>query len=210
MTTLDELGVKFRTDKSSIDHGYLDFYETLFAHRRHDPIQLLELGVYAGASLQMWDEYFTHPEGHIIGIDCGILDDLPALGPRVRAYRSDQTKIPLAMSLGGVAFDIIIDDASHLSSKTIGSFLTWWPLLKPGGTYIVEDVSTSYYFAPPEGSTDPDRRPRNQYGYTAMQWFKRLADHVNFWAYPPAGLLGDFAVASITFRPNLVIVEKAA
>jgi 8-demethyl-8-(2-methoxy-alpha-L-rhamnosyl)tetracenomycin-C 3'-O-methyltransferase len=207
-TTLDELGVHHGTDKSTLDHGYTLFYDKLFGPLRHEPVQLLELGVYAGASLGMWNDYFTNPDSDIIGIDCGILDDLPAFGPRVRAYRSDQTEIPLQLQ-GNISFDIIIDDASHISSKTIASFITWWPKLKRGGIYVVEDIVTSYYIDSVESSANPEKPVRNPYGRTAMQWFRRLADQVNMGDIPSRYHVGDYDLASITFRPNMVIVEKA-
>jgi hypothetical protein len=57
-------------------------------------------------------------------------------------YLSDQAKIP--HGLKDWHPDVTIDDASHLSSKTITSFRTWFPMLAHGGLYVVEDVATSY------------------------------------------------------------------
>ena len=52
--TLDEIGLKYGTDKSSSHHHYLPFYETFMAPLRDAPITLLEIGVYQGASLRTW------------------------------------------------------------------------------------------------------------------------------------------------------------
>jgi RHS repeat-associated protein len=65
--TLDEIGLKFGTDKSSIYHNYLSFYERFFERYRDEPIKLLEIGVAGGASLAMWNEYF--PQALIVGAD---------------------------------------------------------------------------------------------------------------------------------------------
>lgn len=204
--TLDELAIKYGTDKATTDHGYTKVYEQLFGHLRDEPVQLAELGVYAGASLQMWDDYFTNSDSDIIGVDCGIIDDLPKFGPRVRVYQGDQTEVP--EQVRDLLFDIIVDDASHQSSKTITSFIRWWSYLKPGGLYIVEDITTSYYLGP-EGCPNPDHSPHNLYRMTAMQWFKSMADLVNAWAYPSQFQpIGRFEIAAVAFRPNLVIVEK--
>jgi hypothetical protein len=78
-------------------------------------------------------------------------------------------------------FDLIIDDASHLSGLTIASFKALYKHLKPGGLYVVEDVHTSYadWFYGPEHSNaipgcDAVSTP------TTMQFLKRLADEVQF------------------------------
>jgi hypothetical protein len=42
---------------------------------------------------------------------------------------------------GGRNIDVVIDDASHLLDATRSSFETLFPLIRPGGSYIVEDYS---------------------------------------------------------------------
>lgn len=63
--TLDEIGLKYNTDKSSRAHGYLDFYEKYFPKDLQG--RILEIGVMDGYSLKMWNEYYSKAE--IIGID---------------------------------------------------------------------------------------------------------------------------------------------
>lgn len=62
--TLDELSVKYGTDKGSLKHNYMPFYEK---HLPKNPKKILEIGVLKGASLAMWSEYF--PEAIIHGLD---------------------------------------------------------------------------------------------------------------------------------------------
>jgi 8-demethyl-8-(2-methoxy-alpha-L-rhamnosyl)tetracenomycin-C 3'-O-methyltransferase len=199
--------LKYGSDKASDGHNYTPVYEQLFEPLRDRPVALLELGVAYGASLRTWAEYFTHPDAVIVGIDNGISAvDLPA---RVSKYTADQTEIPA--ELEGWCPDIIIDDASHLSSKTIGSLRTWFPILKPGGIYAVEDVTTSYdavFSGHDEASEDPDRGPRIGLGaQTAMQFLKRLADEVESFALKSEFRLG-FDVESLCFHRDLVVVHK--
>jgi hypothetical protein len=192
MTILDELACKYGTDKGSTEHNYCaTVYEPLFAHLRHQPIVLVELGIWEGASLKMWSEYFTHPDRVIVGVDNVDRFDA-AVWRNTYTYIADQADadLPVAKLLP----NIIIDDASHISTKTIASFQNWFPHLKPGGLYIVEDIVTSYYY--PEDIEHPCN--------TAMEFFKRLADQVNRW--------GEHArddIASICFHPNMVIIKKA-
>lgn len=207
MTTLDQLGRGCGTDKSSLDHNYTTtFYEGLLGSWRDDPVHLLELGILNGCSLRMWGHYFTHSDARIVGVDKNPVD-IGVDDARIEIYCGDQAEV--VPQLRATSFDIIIDDASHISSKTIASFVTWWPRLKPGGTYVVEDTSTSYH-GDYEGHENPAAKITGPtiYGKTTMQWFKRLADEVNAWAYPPWYRVSDFDIASVTFRPNLIIVEK--
>src|SRR5262249_15277228 len=43
------------------------------------------------------------------------------------------------------AFDIIIDDGSHLSAHQVCAFETLIGALNSGGLYIIEDVQTSFW-----------------------------------------------------------------
>jgi hypothetical protein len=63
--TLDELGIRYGTDKASRghpvrNHGYLGFYERFLTPLRHEPLRILEIGVWRGQSLMMWAEYFQN------------------------------------------------------------------------------------------------------------------------------------------------------
>ena len=43
----------------------------------------------------------------------------------------------------GRSIDLVFDDASHMLSATRSSFETLFPLIRPGGSYIVEDFATA-------------------------------------------------------------------
>ena len=47
--------------------------------------------------------------------------------------------------LAGREFDIVIDDASHVNTHQIAAFGHFWPLVRPGGWYVIEDVHASYW-----------------------------------------------------------------
>jgi predicted O-methyltransferase YrrM len=143
LPTLDELGRKHRTDKSSNGHDYLNVYASLLGRYRRKPMRLLEIGVLKGASLRMWRDFF--PEGEIVGLD----RDPAALahaGERISVHLADQDDIPglaaLVRNLG--RFDVIVEDGSHIWTHQIGTLKALLPLVKPGGYYILEDLHTSY------------------------------------------------------------------
>ena len=75
------------------------------------------------------------------------------LGPRVSlkdVNQSDWGEMQaMAASLrGGDLFDLIIEDGSHLHRDQQLALAVLLPLVRPGGTYVVEDISTSFHWAP--------------------------------------------------------------
>lgn len=141
--TLDEIGKRFGTDKSSAHHNYLSFYEAYFAPRRHDPLKILEIGVFRGASLRTWESYFPHAE--IIGADIDPLAQRFQRG-RIRVERLDQSNIDeltRAAARHG-PFDIVIDDGSHFWDHQTISLKTLFPFVRDDGFYVIEDLQTNY------------------------------------------------------------------
>ncbi|HJT91696.1 MAG TPA: class I SAM-dependent methyltransferase [Mycobacterium sp.] len=207
MPTLDDLAIRHGTDKSSLAHHYTKIYERYLDRRR--AITLLELGVWEGESLRMWREYLPHAT--IIGVD---KHDRGIQVDGTHIYVADQADVRelglIADRFGG--FDVIIDDASHISSKTIASFQILYRHLRPGGLYFVEDLQTSYdpvNYGRSEASQDPDQPPVGPQRWTAMQFCQRLADEVNRGLYPTQYLLG-YPVDHVAFWPNLCMIRKAA
>jgi hypothetical protein len=141
--SLDEIGLRHGTDKSSVHHDYLRFYEEFLAPLRNAEVSILEIGVLNGASLRTWEDYF--PNARIVGAD---------ISQAARRFGSDRIIIELAdqsdiEELTGVAvrhgpFDIIVEDGSHMWEHQITSLRTLFPFLRNGGMYIVEDLQTNY------------------------------------------------------------------
>lgn len=158
---LTDIANETGTDKGTVHngaHAYTLVYEPLLEGLRHRPINLMEIGLEIGGpergapstrsvtdmpSIRMWREYF--PQASIYGVDisdfarfetewfrfrqadCGDAGRLQAVAAE---FRSE-----------GIAFDIIIDDASHASYHQQLTLLNFFGLLKPGGLYIIEDMS---------------------------------------------------------------------
>lgn len=219
--TLHAIGLQCGTDKAW-HHNYTPRYEAALRDLRDHQITLLELGIggdddptAGGQSLRMWAEYFTH--GDIIGLDLYPKTlDLPA---NVTVYTGSQNDPAVLQQIHDKHgdFDVVIDDASHVSSLTIESFELLWPRLKPGGFYVVEDTHGSYhswFYGASEAHPNPDAKLVQT---TMMQFLRRLADEANFdpaqeseeTLFPRQYWLG-YAVESVTFSYNLCIVRKRA
>ena len=142
--TLDAIGLKQGTDKASVHHNFLVFYERFFHElRAQTDLKLLEIGVYEGASVRTWESYFSHAT--IVGVDIN-LDAKQHASDRVIIEHADQSNIAslTKLALDHGPFDILIDDGSHQWDHQITSLRTLYPFLKPGGYYIMEDIDTSY------------------------------------------------------------------
>jgi len=200
--------------------SYLTHYDKLFAPLRNSPISMLEIGVQNGGSLETWSSYFTKAQ-RIIGSDidpkCEVLhyDD-----PRINVVVGD---INAATTLKKILdlcpqFDVIIDDGSHISIDIINSFINYFPHVKSGGIYVVEDTHCLYMNSFGGGIL-------NDVG--AYAFFKKLVDVIGFqfWrddlsiqnhlrTFFDTGVTPSFIlegwVESIEFRNSLITVHKAA
>lgn len=146
---LGALARRFGSDKWG-DHFYTPLYERHFAGLRDQRVRLLEIGVggfeapdRGGESLRMWRHYFRR--GLVFGLDLfdkSALDDL-----RIATITGDQSDAAglrrIAEGIGPL--DIVIDDGSHVSDHVLASFAALFPLLAPGGLYVIEDLQTSYW-----------------------------------------------------------------
>jgi len=142
--SLDSLGRQFQTDKSSLCHDYLEFYdEFLKDWRDAQSVRVLELGVGSGASLKMWEAYFE--AGLVIGIDKNAQCRALATG-RVRIDILDQEDIAglMRVALNYGPFHLVVDDGSHMWEHQVLALRSLFPLLKSRGVYILEGIDSSY------------------------------------------------------------------
>ncbi len=150
---LTDLADKYGSDKGSSKHRYTELYNMLFQPYQKRKIRFLEMGLQIGGpehgksedrettdlpSIRMWLEYFSSAE--IIGLDVSDFSWFEADRFQfIRCDMDDRANIEAAAEKIGKV-DIIIDDASHASSHQQDAFVTLFPLLKPGGLYIIEDL----------------------------------------------------------------------
>ncbi len=199
--------------------SYLPHYDQLFGPLRDNPISMLEIGVQNGGSLETWSQFFKSAEV-IVGCDinpkCAVLryDD-----PRIKVVVADANSTQGFQSITSYAtsFDIVIDDGSHQSNDILRSFIAYFPLVKPGGVYVVEDACCLYLDEFGGGLL-------NEFG--AYNFFKRLVDVISFqfWkndlsinhylrtffdlrSTPPFIL--DGWIESIEFKNSLITIKKA-
>ena len=157
-TELCELGKKYDTDKSSQRsnrsdgrhcHPYTIFYESLFRSKKNELLDIAELGVLEGSSLQMWKDYF--PNANIVGFD----NNEDFLKRYRGLYDMNRTSLSLmdvhskesisnAFRENVKQYDIIIEDTTHQFPDQIRVIFEAYKYVKPGGVLIIEDIFRSY------------------------------------------------------------------
>jgi cephalosporin hydroxylase len=126
------------------DH-YFDIYEKHFAKYRGQKVNILEIGISHGGSMQLWKKYFG-VQAHIYAID---------INPDCKKLEEENTTIFIGsqsdkhfleqVSRQLPELDIIIDDGGHTMNQQLTSFETLYMKVKEGGLYVVEDTHTSYW-----------------------------------------------------------------
>ena len=145
--SLSSLMIKFRafnnkdgTDKDTI-HSYIETYEKIFAPLRNNARNVLEIGIYSGAFLEILADYFQNAQIRGIDIDLGNLR-FGKDNQRIHIYEMNGTDPDSIKNLGVVSFDLIIEDGSHIPDEQVATFKNYAPVISPGGIYIIEDIDS--------------------------------------------------------------------
>jgi len=211
------------SDKGTPGHSYELMYGPFLAPLLDKPVSILEIGVDDGKSLKLWQRLFPK-HTVIVGIGYGqgseVKQDFKRqvaekhflyTGSQADAKFLDRVKT----DLGGIQFDLIIDDGSHVPWHQIFTLENFFQdSLKDGGMYIIEDIETSYWDAP--GSS--------LYGYemkdagagkhgNVVEKLKGVADTINrgMLLDPDFHILGnkvDTLVSHIMFSLNIIVMWK--
>jgi cephalosporin hydroxylase len=128
-----------------------EYAKFLAWRKQFNPQNIFEIGIWDGGSMVFWHELFQ-PEKHV-AIDRVLREDSKyfqryvsrkGLESHIKSYWSvDQADSQRLREIVDKEFDgpldLVIDDGSHLYGPTKDSFDTLFPLVRPGGFYIVED-----------------------------------------------------------------------
>jgi predicted O-methyltransferase YrrM len=137
--------------------GLVDQYKRFCVSNDFHPQHVFELGIWDGGSTAFWFEYF-HPEKYV-AIDIKKKEDSKYfrhyvksrnLEERIKTYwgidQADSERLrQIFKNEFSAPLDLVIDDASHLYKPTKTSFETLFPLLRPGGLYIIEDWAWAHW-----------------------------------------------------------------
>ena len=133
-------------------NGYLPTYLGL-AHTLRPDAAICELGVYEGGSLRLWQEMFPL-YSVIVGVD--IRQEATWPPGTVKVVMDQQNPLLVnelililaSEAAGHTYYDLIVDDASHQGHQTYKAFQHLWPLVAPGGYYVIEDWCVGFPLYP--------------------------------------------------------------
>ena len=205
---------RFTVDKW---HHYFEIYDKHFSKFKGKHPVILEIGVSQGGSLEMWNDYFKG-QCTIYGLDINpACKRFESEFPNVKILIGDQGNVDFLNQIKAKIpnIDILIDDGSHINSHVITTFEALYSNIVPGGTYLIEDLHTSYW---------------EEYGGgllrqgTSIEYLKSLIDKLNAkhvrelhlnrfaWERPTTvkQIDTDFSCTtnSIHFYDSITVVEK--
>jgi hypothetical protein len=165
---------------------YFKIYHRHLHKFRGRRINILEIGIYSGGSLDMWRSYFG--EGATIyGVD---------IVPSCKAYETEHIRVFIGdqgsrefwhdFKSRTPAMDIVIDDGSHRHGDQIVSLQEMLPSINRGGVYVCEDVQGA-----------GNRYAAFVYG---------LADQLNGEANPTNAT--QASIESVCLYPFVAVIEK--
>jgi hypothetical protein len=137
-------------DKMGADrNGYAENYASALAGL--SPLVVVELGVFTGASLALWDALF--PDSLIVGLDLDFErfnEHLPVLlgagafpvrRPRLVTFDAYGSVTPLVDALGGLTIDLFVDDGPHTEDAITRMAKQVGPLMSRDSLYVIEDFT---------------------------------------------------------------------
>jgi hypothetical protein len=174
---------------------YFDIYHRHFSRFIGKKVNILEIGVYSGGSLDMWRSYFGE-DSHIYGIDiedaCKVYEN-----DYVTIFIGDQADRAFWRTFRNKVegIDILIDDGGHTPEQQQVTLEEMLPHLRPGGVYLCEDIQGDF----------------NRFSAFAAGLVNGL-NHINMIedAKPPYSSISKYqaSVHSIHFYPYIVVIEK--
>jgi hypothetical protein len=124
-------------------HKWRHYFEVYHRHFRKfigRPVNIVEIGIFSGGSLRMWQEYFGS-QCHIYGVD---------IEAECKAYANDRITVLIGdqsdrnfwrnFLKDAPPIDIVIDDGGHTPHQQIVTIEELFPKVKAGGVYVCEDI----------------------------------------------------------------------
>jgi hypothetical protein len=170
---------------------FFDIYDRHLERLRGQPVNVVEIGVFNGGSLEMWSHYFG-PQAHICGVD---------INPSCARFEREGIEIAIGdqgeprfwegFLRGRAAPDVVIEDGGHAPEQQVVTLECLLPRMSPGGVYISEDLHDSGQ--PFHAFLDGLQRPLND-----IAWPHEVT---------PASPLHR-QVASVHRYPLIAVIEK--
>jgi 23S rRNA U2552 (ribose-2'-O)-methylase RlmE/FtsJ len=202
---MNELRSFFENNNSNLINKwvhYFEIYETFFHKYRNKEVVILEIGIYQGGSLKMWQNYFGK-HAKIIAIDINPLCK-QFEGENIQIFIGSQEDKEFLQRVKAQIpkVDILIDDGGHHMNQQITTFEQMYDHVKDDGIYLCEDLHTSYWEAYGGGY-----KKKN----TFLEYTKNFIDFLNAWhSRTPELVISDFtrSTYAIHYYDSVIVIEK--
>ncbi len=134
-----------RRDPQNFDYqlglNYTPYYEKYLDEIKDKALKILEVGVANGHSIASWFYYFKNSQLHAVDIKKS--DKFFYKSKRIKYQSLDCMNDSLVKKYikKNNQFDVVIDDSDHSYPAFTNNLKNFYPALKPGGIYILEDFS---------------------------------------------------------------------
>lgn len=190
-----EISDFYDCDKTTY-HEYHKYYPMFFEKWRNDNVNIFEIGIEYGKSVNIWKRYFPHAKIWGMDISSEYRD------PDCQIFKGDQSKLNDLTHIVKKTpkCKIIVDDGSHVPEHQLKTFYFFFEkMLDWGGVYIIEDIECSYWHP-----------IADVYGYETghlnlIEYFTKLNHEVNSHYNK---LENKLHIKSITYGANCVIIQK--
>ncbi|KAM4058029.1 methyltransferase [Hirsutella rhossiliensis] len=175
--SFEQVALKHGTDKVTT-HSYQHMYEKYLLPLRSLPLKMLEIGLGCnmdygpGASYYTWLEYLPNVELYFIEFDALCANKYQDKTANAHVFVGDQADADFlerfaADTTAHGLFDIVVDDGGHTMEQQMTSLERLWPIVKPGGLYVIEDLQTSYWvdYGGDPSTRDPAKHTTMKYLY---------------------------------------------
>ena len=146
MLKLSDIIDNSRTDKNT-QHSYLDLYQKLLYSKKDTAKNVLEVGVWEGGSIKLWNDFFSNATIH--GVDMLHIDkmwegiknnDKIILHTSTNEY--DESFVNNTFLHKNIKFDFMLDDGPH-SLESMKQFIKLYSrIMADDGILIIEDVQS--------------------------------------------------------------------
>jgi hypothetical protein len=200
---MNELEHFFLNENHGLIHKwnhYFEIYDRHLQHFKNKKINILEIGISHGGSLEMWNYYF---KGNvtIYAVD---------INPECKKFETDNVKIFIG-SQEDVTFlqniknvipqvDVLIDDGGHTMKQQIVTFNNLFDHVTENGIYICEDLHTSYW----KNYGGGYKKKR-----TFIEFTKHFIDKLHAW-HSKDVLIDNItkSIHSLHFYDSILVMEK--
>ncbi len=220
-SVMDDLATKYYSnDGTRKALSYFAEYERIIGDRRNEPLRILELGVFSGASMLIWRDYT--PNATIIGLDSAKVPPAAIAGERrihfISGLQDDPAALDAALRAAGGPLDLVVDDCSHIARITKRSFNHLFPHVRPGGHYVIEDIGTSFltgvfddgqdFREPPMVDANPAITDFPSHTNGLVGVVKQLIDHVQRDVATRSHKV--LPIEKVTIITNMAVIQKTA